>query len=267
MLKICVAGAAGRMGGAVIKAAHEAGGFEIGAALVRPGHAWSGRPLSETLFVENSDLRISEDPGAAVENCQVLVDFSEPTASVNLAGIAAGLGRPMVIGTTGFDPAQQEALKACAKQCPMVWSSNMSQGVNVMLGLVREIARFLGEGFAVEVLEAYHDQKKDAPSGTAMELIKELASAFKWPVDDVSQYGRKGNTGPRPSREIGVHAIRGGDLSGENSVLFIGQGERLELTYRSQSRKPVVQGALKAAAWVSGQPPGLFDMRDVLGLR
>ena len=266
MLKVAVSGAAGRMGGEVVKAVHQSSGFELTAALVRPGHDWNGRSISEIFYLDDSGLHITDDPLQALESCEVFIDFSEPAASAGFARMAAKSAKALVTGTSGFTPEQQAALRESARSCPLVWASNMSLGVAVMLGLVKDMARFLGDGFAVEVLEAYHDQKKDAPSGTAMELVEALSSARQWQADQVSKYGRRGFTGPRPRREIGVHAIRGGDLAGENSVFFIGQGERLEMTYRAQSRQPAVQGALKAAAWAAKQKPGFYGMRDVLGL-
>ena len=266
MLKVAVSGAAGRMGGAVIHAVHESPDFELGAALVRPGHAWAGLDLSETHFIYGTGLKVTGDPQTAFDSSDVFIDFSEPGSSVQFAQTAARTGKPLVTGTSGFSLEQQEALRKYGQGCPMVWASNMSQGVTVMMSLLKEMAQFLGDDFEVEVLEAYHGLKNDAPSGTAMEMIKALASVHDWRAEEVSKYGRHGFTGPRPHREIGVHAIRGGDLAGENSVMFIGQGERLEMTYRAQSRKPVVQGALKAAAWVAGQAPGIYSMRDVIGL-
>ena len=266
MLKIAVSGAAGRMGGAVIKAVDQSPELELGAALVRPGHPWAGQNAAEVLFVQTGGVRITDDPMQALESCEALIDFSQPEASVGFARLAAQTGKALVTGTSGFTPEHQAALVECSQTCPLVRAGNMSQGVAVMLGLVTELAQFLGDDYAVEVLEAYHDQKKDAPGGTAMEMVKALAAAHEWQADQVSKHGRHGFTGPRPQREIGVHAIRGGDLTGENSVFFIGRGERLEVTYRSQSRKPAVQGALKAAAWAVKQKPGLYGMRDVLGL-
>jgi 4-hydroxy-tetrahydrodipicolinate reductase len=173
----------------------------------------------------------------------------------------------MVIGTTGHSEAERKEVAAMAAQIPMVWSSNYSTGVNALFWLTRKAAEVLGPGFDLEILETHHRLKKDAPSGTAVTLAQILAEARSQPLDQAARHGRHGVVGERTAAEIGIHSIRGGDVVGDHTVIFAGAGERLELTHKASSRDTFALGALRAAQWVAGQKPGLYDMQDVLGLK
>jgi 4-hydroxy-tetrahydrodipicolinate reductase len=193
----------------------------------------------------------------------VLIDFTRPEGT--LANLKHA--RAMVIGTTGFSPAQKKTIEDAARRMPIVMAANFAVGVNAAYKLAETAARILGDAYDVEIIEAHHRHKVDAPSGTALKLGEVVAQALNRKLADVSRHGRHGETGERPAKEIAFHAIRGGDMVGEHSVLFVGAGERVEITVRSQSRMTYAVGALRAAKWLRGRPPGLYDMFDVLGLR
>ncbi|KIX11696.1 4-hydroxy-tetrahydrodipicolinate reductase [Dethiosulfatarculus sandiegensis] len=266
MVKVAVAGAAGRMGRRILalSAAHEeavpVSGFEA------PNSEYVGRPLSELAGVASLEGVVADSAEKALEIADVLVDFTVPEATMQNLAVAARLGKACVIGTTGLSVEEREKIASYAKEIPVVFAPNMSVGMNLMFKLAGMITKVLGPDYALEVLEAHHDQKKDAPSGTAVKIIDELAKQRGWDVDEVCAHGRKGLVGARPKEEIGVSVIRGGDIVGEHTVYYIGQGERLELTHKAQSRDTFVQGAIRAAVWISQKEPGLYDMPDVLGL-
>jgi len=193
----------------------------------------------------------------------VLIDFTRPEGTLENLKHA----RAMVIGTTGFSPAQRKTIAEAAQRIPIVMAANFAVGVNAVYKLAETAARILGDDYDVEIVEAHHRHKVDAPSGTALKLGEVLARALKRELPKVSRHGRHGDTGERPAKEIGFHAIRGGDIVGEHTVFFAGAGERVEITVRSQSRTTYAMGALRAAKWLRGKAPGLYDMSDVLGLR
>jgi 4-hydroxy-tetrahydrodipicolinate reductase len=210
----------------------------------------------------HGSVTITTDASAAA-SCDVLIDFTRPE------GTPANLrhARAMVIGTTGFSAAQKNAIAEAAKRMPIVMTANFAVGVNVVFKLAETAAKILGEDYDVEIIEAHHRHKVDAPSGTALKLGEVVAQALKRELGEVASHGRHGETGERPAKQIGFHAIRGGDIVGEHTVLFAGAGERVEIVVRSQSRTTYAVGALRAAKWLRGKPPGLYDMFDVLGLR
>jgi 4-hydroxy-tetrahydrodipicolinate reductase len=210
---------------------------------------------------------VESSPKKALESADVLVDFTVPEATMQNLAAAAQMGKACVIGTTGLSAEEKEKIASYAKEIPVVLAPNMSVGMNLMFKLAGMITKVLGPDYALELMEAHHDQKKDAPSGTAVKIIEELAKERGWDPDEVCAHGRKGLVGARPKDEIGVSVIRGGDIVGEHTVFYIGQGERLELTHKAQSRDTFVQGAIRAAVWISQKKPGLYDMPDVLGLR
>ncbi len=267
MVRIAVAGVAGRMGGFIVRAiagrpeAELAGGFEA------PGHPLLGRPLSEVTGLASAQGQVEADPAALLARAEVLVDFTAPAATLKHVALCAQAGKAAVVGTTGLDEVQKKALAGLAQKIPVVFAPNMSIGMNLMFKLVGMMAKVLGPGYALELMEAHHDQKKDSPSGTAVRLLEELAQARGWELDQVAKHGRQGLVGARPKEEIGVSVIRGGDIVGDHTVFFIAQGERLELTHRAHSRDTFAQGAVRAALWVAGRAPGLYDMQDVLGLK
>jgi 4-hydroxy-tetrahydrodipicolinate reductase len=248
-MKIAIAGAAGRMGRTLIEAVQADREVELGAAFDVPGTP-AGSP------------KISADPAVAAA-CDVLIDFTRPEGT--LAHLKHA--RAMVIGTTGFSPAQKKTIEEAARRIPIVMAANFAVGVNAVYKLAETAARILGDSYDVEVIEAHHRHKVDAPSGTALKIGEVLAKALNRELPRVAKHGREGDTGERPAKEIGFHAIRGGDIVGEHTVLFAGAGERVEITVRSQSRMTYAAGAVRAAKWLRNKPAGLYDMFDVLGLK
>ncbi|MEW5914050.1 MAG: 4-hydroxy-tetrahydrodipicolinate reductase [Thermodesulfobacteriota bacterium] len=267
MVKIAVAGVAGRMGARVVHAVYAHPEAELAGAFEAPGNPAVGKSLAGVVGLAGAEGVVGEDPVAAITEAQVLIEFTSPGASIKNLKECAAQGKAAVIGTTGLSEAQRKTVAQQAKKVPVVFAPNMSVGMNLMFKVVGDMARVLGPDYALEVLEAHHDQKKDAPSGTAVRLIEELCTVRGWEADKVCRHGRVGMTGARSKDEIGVSVIRGGDIVGDHTVFFIGQGERLELTHRSHSRDTFARGAVRAAVWVVQQPPGLYDMQDVLGLR
>ena len=209
---------------------------------------------------------VLDDFARALEGADVAIDFTSPDASVAHAAIAASLGKGIVIGTTGLSDGQKGKLAEAARVIPVVFASNMSVGVNLMFRVAADVARVLGDEYDVEIVEVHHRFKKDAPSGTAKTLAESVASALGRDLKEVGVYGREGITGERERKEIGVHAVRSGDVVGEHTLVFGGIGERFEITHRAHSRDTFARGAVRAAAWVAGRAPGLYDMRAVLGI-
>jgi 4-hydroxy-tetrahydrodipicolinate reductase len=253
-MKIALAGAGGRMGRTLVDAVLADRELELGCAFDVPGSAAVGSKAGA--------ITIGADPAAAA-SCDVLIEFTRPEGS--LANLKHA--RAMVIGTTGFSDAQRKSIAEAARRMPIVMAANFAVGVNATYKLAETAARILGDGYDVEIIEAHHRHKVDAPSGTALKLGEVVAQALKRELPQVARHGRRGETGERPGKEIGFHAIRGGDIVGEHTVLFAGAGERVEITVRSQSRTTYAIGALRAAKWLRGKAPGLYDMYDVLGLR
>ncbi|MGE9293777.1 MAG: 4-hydroxy-tetrahydrodipicolinate reductase [Puniceicoccales bacterium] len=211
-------------------------------------------------------IDMGDDPTPGLEACEVVIDFSFHEATAPLAKLAAEAGKPLVIGTTGHTPEEKEAISACSSQVPMVWAGNFSTGVNLLFYLVGKAAQTLGREYHPELIEMHHCHKKDAPSGTAEHLLEILREARSL-TQEQEAHGRHGLVGERPEDEIGVHALRGGDVVGDHTVIFAGPGERIELTHKASDRRIFAQGALRAANWVYGKPPGLYRIQDVLGLR
>ncbi len=208
-----------------------------------------------------------DDPAPVVPAADVVIDFSAPEVTPALAALCLRHGKPLVIGTTGHTEAQKAELRACAARLPVVWSANYSTGVNLLFWLTRRAAEILGADYDLEIVEMHHRHKKDAPSGTAVRLAEILAAARGVALEAALRHGRRGWVGERSPAEIGLHAIRGGDVVGEHTVIFAAAGERVELTHKASSRETFALGALRAARWVVGRPPGLYDMQDVLGLK
>jgi 4-hydroxy-tetrahydrodipicolinate reductase len=262
-----VVGAAGRMGQRLCQLMLNSDRFRIAGATEQPDSRHIGKTLQEALGLPIADVRIAAGLGQIGTPFDVIVDFTFPGVSLQTALFAGRTGTPAVIGSTGFSSDQTAELQRLAAQFPCVWAPNMSMGVNTLFKLVEEVALILRDGFDVEILEMHHRHKKDAPSGTAARIAQIVAAANGWNLDQAGVYQRKGVTGERRNEEIGIQALRGGDVVGEHMVLFAGNGERLELVHRAQSRDCFAQGALHAAQWVMGKPHGLYDMQDVLGLK
>ena len=257
-MKIAIAGAGGRMGQALIEAALAERGLELAAAFDAAG--------SPAIGGAAGPVKVQADLGG-LSAADVLIDFTRPAGTLLHLEACLKFGKPMVIGTTGFSDAQQQRIAAGAKRIPIVLSPNFAIGVNVVFRLAQTAARALGDDYDVEIVEAHHRHKVDAPSGTALKLGELVAGALGRKLGEVAAHGREGDTGERPAREIGFHAIRGGDIVGEHTVIFAGTGERVEVAVRSQSRLTYAAGALRAARWLVGRGPGLYDMADVLGLK
>lgn len=223
-------------------------------------------------IAENNDALIAsacdagDDPRANIDQCEAIIDFSFHEVTPQIAALAADQGLPLVIGTTGHTPDEKKAILAAVEgKIPVVWAGNYSVGVNTLNYLTRKAATILGQRYEPEVLEMHHHHKKDAPSGTAERLIEILKESYAF-ADEHVVHGREGLVGARPEKEIGVHAIRGGDIVGEHTVYFCGEGERIELTHRATDRKIFAQGAIRATQWAVGKAPGVYNMEDVLGL-
>jgi 4-hydroxy-tetrahydrodipicolinate reductase len=257
--RVCVVGALGRMGEAVREALAEDDSLVLGAALEAPGHPRIGSELAP-------GVTLQDDAKAALAGCDVAIDFSLPAVTLAGAAAAADAGVAYVAGTTGLGPDQREALAGLADRIPILVAANFSVAVNVLAWLARESARRLGPGFDAEIFELHHAAKRDAPSGTALRLAEAVAAGRDHPLEGHLVLERAGEIGARPPGAIGVQTLRGGDCPGEHTVLFVGRGERLELAHRAATRDHFARGAVEAAAWVLERPPGLYSMRDVLGL-
>lgn len=267
MIKVIVAGAAGRMGGRLVCLLKESAALTLAGAIESKGHVSIGEDAGEVAGCGHMGVPIRDDFAAVIERGEVVIDFSAPTATLEHLRAAAQSRRAMVIGTTGFSPQELTELRSLAKSIPCVFSPNMSVGVNIIFKAIAEMAKTFGEEYDIEVIEAHHRLKKDAPSGTALKMAEVLAKAVNRDLEQVGVYARKGMIGERKKGEIGVQSIRAGDIVGDHTVLFGGMGERVEVTHRVQSRDTFARGALRAARWAVRQPPGLYDMMDVLGLR
>jgi len=265
-MRIAIAGCTGRMGATLIEAVLADDALTLAAALEQPGHPALGRDPAECAG-KTSDLRIGDDVNAALEAADGLIDFTRPQGTLAHLARCAALGKSMVIGTTGFSAAEQAQISRAAERIALVIAPNMAIGVNVAFKLAEMAARALGEGYDVEIIEAHHRHKVDAPSGTALKLGEMVAAALGRDLASCAVHGRHGETGERDARAIGFHALRGGDIVGEHTVLFAGSGERVEVTVRSASRMTYALGALRAAKFLRGRAPGRYDMFDVLGFK
>lgn len=243
MTKVIINGSKGRMGAALLAC---------------------GARMPEIQVMGGID--VGDDLSAAVSTCDVVVDFSFHSVTPKVARLCAERGKGLVIGTTGHSEADKAIIREASKSIPMVWATNFSTGVNTLFWLTRRAAEILGPSFDLEVVEMHHRLKKDAPSGTATTLLEILGDVRKLQLETALRHGRKGITGERTSNEIGIHALRGGDVVGDHTVIFATNGERVELTHKASSRDTFANGALRAAVWLVGRPPGIYDMQNVLGL-
>jgi 4-hydroxy-tetrahydrodipicolinate reductase len=267
MTTVIVAGAAGRMGSRLVALLKESTGLTLAGAIEGKGHHALGHDAGEAAGVGRTGIVISDDLPAVLKKGEVVIDFSAPEATLVHLRAVAEHQRAMVIGTTGFNAAELDELKSLARKVPCVLSPNMSVGVNLICKVISEMAKTLGDDYDIEVIEAHHRLKKDAPSGTALKIAEVLARAVNRDLNQVGVYARRGLIGERKKHEIGIQTIRAGDIVGDHTVLFGGMGERIEVTHRASSRDTFARGALRAAGWVVTQPPGLYDMMDVLNLK
>lgn len=263
---IAMLGAGGRMGGAIVRVISEASDLKLAAAIEHAKSDKLGGDAGQLAGVARAGVALTAGlPAAGVAD--VWIDFSSPEATAANAAGAAAAKTALMVGTTGVTPTGKAALAEAAQVIPVVFAPNTSVGVTALIRLVAEAARMLGPDFDLEVVETHHRKKRDAPSGTALRLAESLAEATGRDLVKDARYERHGDIGPRTQAEIGIQTLRGGDVIGDHTVFFLGLGERIEITHRASSRDTFAQGALRAARWVVGKPPGLYDMRDVLGLR
>jgi 4-hydroxy-tetrahydrodipicolinate reductase len=263
---IVVTGASGRMGQMLIRTIAESGRARLVGALERKGHDWIGRDVGTAMGGAEMGVTVTDDPLEAFAKAHAVIDFTAPAATVAFAGIAAQARCVHVIGTTGMSGDDLAKIKAAARHAVVVRAGNMSLGVNLLVQLTQKVAAALDEDFDIEVIESHHNQKVDAPSGTALMLGQAAADGRGVDLEAVSDRGRDGITGKRERGHIGFHAIRGGDIVGEHDVLFAATGERITLRHVASDRAVFARGALKAALWGQGRGPGEYDMLDVLGL-
>lgn len=267
MVRVVVAGIGGRMGSRIGQLVREADGLELAGAFEYPDHPAVGKDLAEIIGGGPAGTRICAGLEDTLAGADVVIDFTNAAASMKHLQVAAARKMPMVVGSTGFSPAAIRQAQDLCRAMPCVLTPNMSMGVNVLFKVVGEVARMLGSGFDVEILEAHHRFKKDAPSGTALKLAQIVADALGRDLDQHGVFARHGLIGERSNTEIGMQTLRGGDIVGEHTVMFAGLGERIELIHRAHSRDNFAHGALRAARWVVGQAPGLYDMQHVLGIK
>ena len=254
------------MGRTLIEAVTSSGDLVLSGALDVAGNPNIGRDAGE-LGGAACGVRVSSDAGPVIAAADCLIDFTRPEGTLMHLEACAASGVRAVVGTTGFDATQRARIEALATRIPIVFAPNMAVGVNAVFKLAEVAARILGDDFDVEIIEAHHRHKVDAPSGTALRLGEVVAGALGRKLDDCAVYGREGITGERDAKAIGIHAVRGGDIVGEHTVIFAGTGERVEVTVRSGSRMTYALGALRACRFLKDRKPGLYDMYDVLGLR
>lgn len=267
MIKVVVTGAAGRMGCRLVSLVRDSAFLTLAGAVESKGHHAVGEDSGEVAGCGRTGVLIADDLSRVIERGEVVVDFTTPSATLGHLSIVAQHRRGIVVGTTGFSTSELDELRSFAIQIPCVFSPNMSVGVNVMYKMIAEMAQTLGDDYDIEVIEAHHRLKKDAPSGTALKMAEVLARAVNRDLDQIGVYARKGLIGERKRGEIGIQTIRAGDIVGDHTVMFGAMGERIEFTHRASSRDTFAGGALRAARWVVKQPPGLYDMLDVLSLK
>lgn len=267
MIRIGVTGAGGRMGRAIIEAIQEAEGCELGAAVERAGSSVIGVDAGELAGVGKLGVAVNDDLAKVTGDFDVLIDFTLPEVTEKNVAFCRANGKRIVIGTTGLSHAQKQEVAAAGEQVGVVFAPNMSVGVNLCLKLLDLAARVLGDGVDIEIVEAHHRHKVDAPSGTALRMGEVVAEALGRDLKECAVYGREGRTGERDRQTIGFETIRAGDIVGEHTVMFADIGERVEITHKASSRMTFAKGAVRAATWVMGKDTGLFDMQDVLGLK
>ncbi len=264
-VRVAVAGVSGRMGRALLEAVAADADCALHAAIDRPGSAFAGNDAGAA-WGAPTGVKVTDRADGVLSGAHALIDFTRPEATFGYLDVCVRAGVPLVIGTTGFDEAGKARIAAAAEQIPVVFAPNMSVGVNLLMKLAELAAQVLREGYDIEIIEAHHRHKIDAPSGTALGLGQAVARASGRDLGACAVYGREGVTGERDPATIGFATVRGGDIVGDHTLLFAGVGERVELTHKASSRATFAQGALRAAKWVQGRAPRLYDMRDVLGL-
>ena len=267
MTRIAITGAAGRMGRSLIEACRQTDGMDVSAALEHPQSSLLGSDAGDLAGIGRLGVTVGADLAAVTADFDVLIDFTRPGPTLENLDICRKAGRRMVIGTTGFSAAQQQQITTAANDIAIVFAPNMSVGVNLCFKLLETAARVLGDEVDVEIIEAHHRHKVDAPSGTALRMGEVVAGALGRDLKACAVYGREGQTGERDRNTIGFETIRAGDIVGDHTVMFAGTGERIEITHKASSRITFANGALRASSWLMSRDAGLYDMQDVLGLK
>lgn len=266
-MKIAIAGCGGRMGRTLVKEVLETDGCIVVGGTNTPGSPAVGRDMGEVAGVGPLGIAVSAAPRPLFESAEAVLDFTAPEASAAHASLAGETKTILVVGTTGLEPEHEAVLTAAARETVIVRAPNMSLAVNLLIRLTRQVAAILDDSFDIEIVDMHHRHKKDAPSGTALALARAAAKGRGVELEDVSDRARDGITGPRQRGHIGLVALRGGDVAGDHTVIFAADGERLDLAHRATSRQAYARGAVRAALWARGRPPGLYGMDDVLGLK
>jgi 4-hydroxy-tetrahydrodipicolinate reductase len=266
MIRIAIVGVSGRMGTVLCKAAEHANETTLAAAISRPNSLSIGKDAGDLSGLGTLGIKVVDDLNAVIDDFDVLIDFTRPDASMVIIEQCRKAGKQIVIGTTGYSDAQKLVIAEAAKDIPIVLAPNMSVGVNLALNLLALAAKVMGDYTDIEIIEAHHRHKVDAPSGTALRMGEVIADALGRDLKDCAIYGREGITGERDRKTIGFSTIRAGDIVGDHTVMFADEGERLEITHKATSRMTFANGAVRAAIWLKDQPNGLYDMQDVLGL-
>jgi len=267
MIKAIITGAGGRMGGRIISMISADEDIQVISAVEQKGHPSVGRDAGEISGIGRMGIVVEDDICTCIEHGDVIIDFSHYTASLRHLEIAVEKGRAIVIGSTGFTAEAMKQVRELADNTPCVLAPNMSVGVNVLFRVLEYVAGVLGKEYDIEIMEAHHHLKKDAPSGTAVRMAQIIANTLDRDLEKVGVYSRKGIVGERTKEEIGIQALRAGDIVGDHMVMFAGVGERLEFVHRAHSRDNFAKGAIRAAKWIVNQKKGLYDMQDVLGLK
>ncbi len=266
MLRIAITGAAGRMGKALIEACQQTEGCSVNAAIERPGISLIGTDVGELAGVGTLNVKLVDDVSSVVNDFDTLIDFTSIESTLNNLEICKTNGKQIIIGTTGFNEEQKQIIKDASEKNAVVFAPNMSVGVNLCLKLLQTAASIFNEDYDIEIVEAHHRHKVDAPSGTALRMGEVIADTLGRDLGECAVYGRQGKTGERKPETIGFETIRAGDIVGEHTVMFATEGERVEITHKASSRMTFAKGAVRAAKWLQGKDKGLYDMQDVLGL-
>lgn len=266
MLRVAVVGAAGRMGKTLIEAVRAVPALQLTAAIDRPGSSLIGADAGELAGVGRVEVKLVGDLSSVLDEFDVLIDFTHPTVTLHNLETCRKAGKAMVIGTTGFSEAERQLLRDAGQDIAIVFAANFSVGVNLCLKLLDTAARVLGDDADIEIIEAHHRHKVDAPSGTALRMGEVVAAALDRNLAEVAVYGREGQTGARERETIGFATVRGGDIVGDHTVLFAADGERVEITHKASSRMTFAKGAVRSVQWLEGKSAGLYDMQDVLEL-
>jgi 4-hydroxy-tetrahydrodipicolinate reductase len=265
-IHVTITGAAGRMGKRLVSLVNESSRLQLSGATEAEGHPALGKDAGDVAGCGPLGVSLTDDLAQALPLSDVVIDFTSPAATLHHLSQAVRHKRAMVIGTTGLSLDEMNQLRQHTESIPCVQAPNMSVGITVLLQMIGKVALALGDDYDLEIIDAHHNKKKDAPSGTALKLADVLAAAKGWDLEEAGIYARHGLVGERTKNEIGIQSVRAGDIVGDHTVLYAGPGERIEITHRAHNRDPFAHGALRAAEWVVHQPPGLYGMADVLGL-